>query len=43
MEKQNHNQPQKVDVFSLFRDLYKNGTTKLSNHFINDENENENK
>lgn len=31
-----------VDVFGLFDALYKNGNAKLSDHFINDDDENGN-
>lgn len=41
MEKKSNNNKvmNKVDVFSLFNALYTTGQTKLSDHFINEEND----
>lgn len=41
MEKKSNNNKvmHKVDVFSLFNALYTTGETKLSDHFINEEND----
>ena len=43
MEKKSNNKQNagfnRVDVFSLFNALYTTGQTKLSDHFINEEND----